>query len=94
MRDTSFGSLVSLTLPWPPELRCELMQFDSEGKPHMHGKRDELALLVAGSGVVAAGDEHHRLTPGEYVVVEAGTIHWMIPDEGGMTMLIAYRRKE
>jgi mannose-6-phosphate isomerase-like protein (cupin superfamily) len=90
MRTTSFGFMRRLDLPFPVSARCVVMHFATTGRPHTHDV-DEVAIAIAGSGIVIIGVERVPVSAGGFVHIPAGRRHHMEPrPDTGLAMLIAY----
>lgn len=92
MRETSFGAMRSLTLPVALASDCEVMEFTRTGRPHSH-ERVEIAIVVHGRGAVIVDGVRHDVQEGDYVYIPARAEHYMVPDDDGLSMLIAYERE-
>jgi quercetin dioxygenase-like cupin family protein len=56
--------------------RWELDPYPGDQAPrHVHHGSDEAFCVIGGLLDVQLGDERRRLTPGEFLVVPAGTVH-------------------
>jgi quercetin dioxygenase-like cupin family protein len=53
------------------------------GKPHSHD-REEIIVVLAGSGVVTLDGAPHDFTAGDAIVISAGTVHGMQAGADGM----------
>ncbi len=90
MKETSFGLMQALELPFELASNCEVMQFREEGAAHQHDV-DEVAVCVTGAGRVWMDGSWRPVKAGEFIHIPAGTSHYMEPNvEGSMAMLIAY----
>jgi quercetin dioxygenase-like cupin family protein len=58
-------------------LRVTAVTFDNgaANRPHRH-TTDQVLIATSGNGFVATIDERHALTPGDVVLIPAGTPHW------------------
>lgn len=90
-RNTRFGFMIELRLPRLSR-NCEVMCFERTGSPHVHEDRDEVAIAVAGTGIVWVGEEAIPVEPGSMVEIPAGEEHYMEPGPNGpLSMLITYK---
>jgi quercetin dioxygenase-like cupin family protein len=57
------------------ELLAVFFEAGARTRPHVHEK-DQILHFIQGKGMVATELEKHVISPGEVVIVPAGTWHW------------------
>ena len=78
-----------------PEHSAELKAYSAtfepgaRNRPHTHSF-DQVLYIVAGEGILASGDDEHRVAAGDIVVVPAGEEHWHGAGETGAMTHISF----
>jgi quercetin dioxygenase-like cupin family protein len=57
-----------------------------QGSPHKHD-REEVVLVVGGSGTVTLDDESHEVAAGDTVIVPPGVVHSFAAGAGGIACI-------
>lgn len=78
MGKTSFGSLQPI-FKIDSKINIEYLIFEKEGRAHQHNEYESF-FVTAGQGIIVNGEERVSVKPGDLVLVNPNTDHWMIPE--------------
>ncbi len=71
-------------------VRIVTMTADPDRTAHVHPQSVEVIYVAAGTGVAWCEDGETRVSPGDLMLVPAGTPHATLPDAGEEMLLICF----
>ncbi len=90
-RKTSFGHMETI-LEREGQVISELLYFKTKGRSHLHDSWEN-CCVTAGSGTIVIGKKAIEVKQGSTCKIPPHTDHWMVPDAGGMEVLLVYSTK-